>query len=116
VIKARPRQCFFMPFLSDQPADHNIRQITYDPGSALADMDRSNRFNGINTTDPVINAQTRAPILVAIAISFGLASLTLVSLRIYTRWRLVKDVGADDVTIVIAEVSHFEIYPGVFPC
>jgi hypothetical protein len=61
-------------------------------------------FDGYNTTDPVINAQTRGPTVVAIALAFSIASLTVVILRMYTRMCIVKCAGSDDVTIILAEV------------
>jgi len=64
-------------------------------------------YSGFNTTDPVINAETRSPIVYTVCITFGLISLAAVILRLYTRIVLLrcKRLGADDVAIIIAEVT-----------
>jgi hypothetical protein len=63
-------------------------------------------FGGLVTTDPVINAETRSPVVIAIAVSFSAVSLLVVILRLYTRICLLNFAGSDDVTIVIAEVIN----------
>lgn len=61
-------------------------------------------YGNTTTTDPVINAQTQEPSILAICISFSIISFVAVALRLYTRIRIVRRPGPDDVTIVFAEV------------
>jgi hypothetical protein len=63
------------------------------------------KYGNLVTTDPIINAETQQPMIYGIAIAFSVASFTAVGLRIYTRTRLLRHPGLDDVTIVIAEVT-----------
>jgi len=68
-------------------------------------------FGGLVTTDAAINAETRAPIVIAVAASFSFVTVTVVILRIYTRVCMIKFAGADDVAIVIAEVNKSILVP-----
>jgi len=60
--------------------------------------------NGTTATDPAVDAQSQVGTVYAVTIAFSIVSLTAVCLRLYTRACIVKLVGADDVTIVVAEV------------
>jgi hypothetical protein len=64
-------------------------------------------FGALNTTDPVVNAESQAPTVIAICITFALLSAVAIALRLYTRISILGQAGADDVTIVVAEVSAF---------
>lgn len=59
---------------------------------------------GVDITDPVVNAETRAPMLIAVLCVGAFLTLLFVSLRIYTRAFILRQLGADDATIVIAVV------------
>jgi hypothetical protein len=56
------------------------------------------------TNDPVINAESQFGTVIAICVSFSVASVVFLGLRLYTRLHLLHHAGADDITIVIAEV------------
>jgi len=60
--------------------------------------------NGTTPTDPAVDAESQVGTVYAVAVAFSLVSLTAVCLRLYTRIRVIKLVGSDDVTIAVAEV------------
>lgn len=62
-------------------------------------------YGGAVTTDPVINAESQYGTVIAIAVSFSVASMTALSLRLFTRLVLLRHAGADDITIFLAEVG-----------
>jgi len=61
-------------------------------------------FAGQITNDPVINAESKVGTVIAICVSFSVASAFFVALRLYTRMGLLRYAGNDDITIVVAEV------------
>jgi hypothetical protein len=46
-----------------------------------------------------LDAETRVPILIGISIAFAVLASLVVLLRLFTRYAVVKAVGADDLTI-----------------
>lgn len=54
--------------------------------------------------DPVLDAETQVPILVALSVVFVAISTIVVFLRLYTRYVIVASPGPDDITIAIAQV------------
>jgi hypothetical protein len=64
----------------------------------------ANKFEGLVTTDPVINAETRFPTVITISATFASLSFAAVLLRLYTRVFLIHQPGIDDATIALAEV------------
>jgi len=59
---------------------------------------------GLVTDDPAINAQSESSTVVAICVSFSVASVFFLALRLYTRLGILRRTGPDDITIVVAEV------------
>jgi hypothetical protein len=59
---------------------------------------------GVDINDPVINAESHTPAMAGVLISCAVLEVIFVSLRMFTRVHLLRKPGADDVTIVIAEV------------
>lgn len=55
---------------------------------------------------PDIDAQTQVPIIIGVCAAFMVLSTLVVSLRVYTRYGLIKAAGEDDVTIIAAHVWH----------
>jgi hypothetical protein len=54
--------------------------------------------------DPIVSAQSKQPATIAIAAIFPALSALVVSLRLYTRFFLLKLAGADDWLILLAWV------------
>ncbi|CAK7199777.1 hypothetical protein SEUCBS139899_002460 [Sporothrix eucalyptigena] len=54
--------------------------------------------------DPALDAQTRVPILIGTAIAFSIATSLVVILRMYTRQAIVRSLGIDDYTMLIAAI------------
>ncbi|CAK7214074.1 hypothetical protein SCUCBS95973_002023 [Sporothrix curviconia] len=54
--------------------------------------------------DPALDAETRVPILISTAISFTIASSLVVILRLYTRQAIVRSIGIDDYTMLVAAI------------
>ena len=54
--------------------------------------------------NPRLDAETMVPMLYGMSIAFVLMSSIIVSLRLYTRYIIVKAPGADDATIAVAQV------------
>jgi hypothetical protein len=61
-------------------------------------------FEGLVTDDPVINAESQVGTVIAICVSFSVASVFFLALRLYTRLGILRHWGPDDVTIVFAEL------------
>lgn len=55
--------------------------------------------------NPTLDAETRVPILIGVSVAFMILSVTVVLLRLFTRYAVVKALGSDDYTILIAVVS-----------
>lgn len=53
---------------------------------------------------PDLDAQTQVSIIIGVCAAFMVLSTLVVSLRIYTRYGLIKAAGEDDITIVVAQV------------
>lgn len=68
------------------------------------DVAMSSNLAGQITDDPVINAESKVGTVIAICVSFSVASAFFVALRLYTRVGLLHHAGGDDVTIVVAEI------------
>ena len=67
------------------------------------------------TDNPIINAESQSGTVIAICVAFSAASAILLGMRLYTRVRLLRQAGADDITIVIAEVrSSLRFHPASF--
>lgn len=92
----------------------------------------SSTFAGQITNDPVINAESKVGTVIAICVSFSVASAFFVALRLYTRVGLLRYAGNDDITIVVAEVlalltalgagmgeflpfTYLPVFPGTLP-
>ncbi|KAH8898089.1 hypothetical protein GQ53DRAFT_678044, partial [Thozetella sp. PMI_491] len=58
---------------------------------------------------PELDAETRVPILVGVSIAFLAFSSIMVLLRLYTRFFVVRSAGADDYTIVFAQVLNIGV-------
>jgi hypothetical protein len=56
--------------------------------------------------NPVVNAESRVATVYGICAAFSTVSVVAVALRTYTRVYLLRRPGADDVTIVAAEVHY----------
>jgi len=54
--------------------------------------------------NPALDAETRVPILIGTSVAFAVLASFVVLLRLFTRYAVVKAVGADDVTITVAMV------------
>ena len=54
--------------------------------------------------NPELDAQTLAPILIGTSVAFAVAASLVVLLRLFTRYAVVKAVGADDITMFVAVV------------
>lgn len=62
------------------------------------------------TNDPIINAESQFGTVIAICVSFSVASVVFLGLRLYTRLHVLHHAGADDFTIVIAEVAMASLW------
>lgn len=56
------------------------------------------------TTEDGLRAETKAVLINSLAIIFVTLSSLSVLLRLYTRGRILKNIGADDVTIIVAQI------------
>jgi len=56
--------------------------------------------------NPALDAETQVPTLIGISVAFIVAAALVVALRIITRQYIVKAVGADDITMVVAVVCE----------
>ena len=56
------------------------------------------------TDDPIINAESQVGTVIAICVSFSVASVVFLALRLHTRLRILHHAGSDDISIVVAEV------------
>jgi len=54
--------------------------------------------------NPALDAETRVPILIGTSIAFAVLASLVVLLRLFTRYAVVKAVGADDLTIFAAMI------------
>ncbi|CAK7210381.1 hypothetical protein SBRCBS47491_000761 [Sporothrix bragantina] len=54
--------------------------------------------------DPLLDAETRVPILIGTAIAFCIATSLVVILRLYTRQAIVRVIGIDDYTMLVAAI------------
>ena len=61
---------------------------------------------GLVTDDPTINAESQFGVVISICVSFSVASVFFLGLRLYTRLHVLHHAGVDDATIVVAEVSN----------
>lgn len=53
---------------------------------------------------PQLDVQSQVPIIIGVSSAFMVISTIVVVLRLYTRYRLIKVAGDDDITIGIAQV------------
>lgn len=53
---------------------------------------------------PELDTQSQVPIIIGISVAFMVMSTIVVALRLYTRYRVIKVAGDDDITIGIAQV------------
>jgi hypothetical protein len=54
--------------------------------------------------NPELDAETTVPTLIGVSVSFVAVSTLLVTLRLYTRFVVVRAPGIDDLTIAIAQL------------
>ena len=54
--------------------------------------------------NPSLDAETRVPILIGTSVAFAVAASLVVLLRLFTRYAVVKAVGADDITMLAAVI------------
>ncbi len=54
--------------------------------------------------NPALDAETQVPVLVGISVAFLLASAIVVTMRLYTRYIIVKAPGIDDILMAVALV------------
>lgn len=78
--------------------------------STIPDLPAASGLTG-QTTDlpqpgefPDLDAQTQVPIIIGVTAAFITISSIVVALRLYTRYRLIKAAGEDDVTICVSQV------------
>ena len=55
--------------------------------------------------NPALDAETLAPTLIGVSVAFIVFSMSIVVLRLITRYAVVNSLGLDDLTISIAVVS-----------
>lgn len=55
---------------------------------------------------PKLDVETQVPIIIGVCSAFMILSTIIVALRLYTRYRLIKASGEDDITIGVAQVRH----------
>jgi hypothetical protein len=58
------------------------------------------------TVDPAYAAESNAPWILGVLTTFFVLAFTTVAARIYTRLRITRAAGADDILIGLAAVSH----------
>ena len=58
---------------------------------------------------PVRRAETQQPTVYGLTITFTILSCTSVILRLYTRTKILHNLGADDIAILIAQILSFGV-------
>lgn len=78
--------------------------------TTTADLPAGSGLTGLATSlpspgeYPKLDIQSQVPIIIGISVAFMVMSTIVVALRLYTRYRVIKVAGDDDITIGIAQV------------
>lgn len=63
---------------------------------------------------PKLDIETQVPIIIGVCSAFMIMSTIIVVLRLYTRYRLIKAAGEDDITIGVAQVRPLPLKNSFF--